>query len=158
MGLLHSQAYLQAVLRFAAHIQALAEKEHQRLGKSAMPETHQVLQCNAAAGVSTATYQGMLALCTAAGSAPPCTILDDSIAEGACAGAQAFEDRMATAALLCSAQAKMLEAALRVVLHRQKLDTRPVVSQASRYNTEYKIDLLSLCLLTKLSAVCTVCG
>lgn len=43
VDLLHSQAYLEAVLRFAAHIQALAEKEHQLLGKSAVPETHQVL-------------------------------------------------------------------------------------------------------------------
>ena len=52
---------------------------------------------------------------------------------------------MATAALLCSAQAKMLEAALRVVLRRQKQDTRPVVSQASRSNTEYKTCFACAC-------------
>ena len=37
MELLHSREYLQAVLQFAAHIQALTKQEHQLLAKSAAP-------------------------------------------------------------------------------------------------------------------------
>jgi hypothetical protein len=128
--LLQSQQYLQAALQFTTHIQALTTEEHQLLGKFA---AHQVQQCNAAIGVGKEYTKALLASCTAAGSGPPCitptACKHDTGAEGARAGAQASEDQTATAALLLSAQAKMLEAALRVVLRRQKQDMRPAVSQ-----------------------------
>ena len=37
MKLLESQAYLQAVLQLAAHVQTLKDKEHRLLGKSMVP-------------------------------------------------------------------------------------------------------------------------
>ena len=52
MELLHSQEYLQATLQFAAHVQALTEKEHQLLGKSGAPLKLQNFQLVPTAGVS----------------------------------------------------------------------------------------------------------
>ena len=53
MELLHSQEYLQAVLQFVVHAQALSDKEHQLLGRPTDTGPQQGLQCDTAADVST---------------------------------------------------------------------------------------------------------
>ena len=53
MQLLHSQEYLQAILQFAAHSQALTEEEHQLLGRATTTGPQQGSQGNALADVST---------------------------------------------------------------------------------------------------------
>jgi hypothetical protein len=53
LELLHSQEYLQAIAEFAAHLQALTEKEHQLRGKSMVPTALRDFQCDTMADVST---------------------------------------------------------------------------------------------------------
>lgn len=134
MELLHSQAYLQAVLQFVTHTQALFEKEHQLLGRPMITGAQQGLQHDPPADVSTTCHATNLQPAVQPHSIPPSLAPDHVLHLShthSPAGAQASHEQVIPPMLLCTAQGKLLEAAWTIVQCRQKQDLCPAVSQAS---------------------------
>ena len=73
--MLHSLEYLQATVQFAAHTQALTEKEHQSLDESAAPLEAQDSPLDRAADVSAAHVSfAIIPACTVHSSKARCTL------------------------------------------------------------------------------------
>ena len=145
--LLHSHEYLQAVVQFAAHTQALTDEEHQLLDRSTAPLERQGFRpddTQAAADVSAAYL-----LVTQASATHPvavryaryarhagCMTLDAAHTQGSPTGSLDVQaTHQNTLPVLCQARVNLLDATWTIVQRRQERGTCPAVSSASPMHT-----------------------